>query len=95
VVRFRRNSSVLAERAQITKQSMAELVMQLERHGYVEGVPDSDGPAREARSGHHTRPGGLRDREFVVDVEAEWTEKLGERKIATLRSLPKELNEKP
>jgi DNA-binding MarR family transcriptional regulator len=33
-------------------------------------------------------------REFVVDVEAEWTAKLGERKIATLRSLLKELNEK-
>src|ERR1044072_5838365 len=29
--------SVLAERAQITKQSMAELVGLLERHGYVEG----------------------------------------------------------
>jgi hypothetical protein len=29
----------------------------------------------------------------VVDVEAEWTAKLGERKIATLRRLLKELNE--
>jgi DNA-binding MarR family transcriptional regulator len=32
--------SVLAQRAQITKQSMAELVAHLERLGYVERVPD-------------------------------------------------------
>jgi DNA-binding MarR family transcriptional regulator len=33
-------------------------------------------------------------REFVKDVEAEWTAKLGEQKIAALRRLLKELNEK-
>lgn len=39
--------SVLAERAQITKQSMAELVRHLEVHGYVERVPDpKDGRAK-------------------------------------------------
>ena len=32
--------SALAERAQITKQSMAELVAYLEQHGYVVRVPD-------------------------------------------------------
>ncbi|NUU16466.1 MarR family transcriptional regulator [Cellulomonas humilata] len=32
--------SVLAERAQMTKQAMAELVVHLERHGYVVRVPD-------------------------------------------------------
>ena len=32
--------SVLAERAQMTKQSMAELVRHLEAHGYVDRVPD-------------------------------------------------------
>ena len=32
--------SVLAERAQITKQAMAELVAHLETHGYVTRVPD-------------------------------------------------------
>ena len=32
--------SVLAERAQMTKQSMAELVRHLETHGYVDRVPD-------------------------------------------------------
>ncbi|GAA5117094.1 MarR family winged helix-turn-helix transcriptional regulator [Pseudonocardia adelaidensis] len=32
--------SVLAERAQMTKQAMAELVRHLEMHGYVRRVPD-------------------------------------------------------
>jgi DNA-binding MarR family transcriptional regulator len=32
--------SVLAERAQMTKQAMAELVRHLETHGYVRRVPD-------------------------------------------------------
>lgn len=32
--------SVLAERAQMTKQAMAELVRHLETHGYVSRVPD-------------------------------------------------------
>ncbi len=32
--------SRLAERARMTKQAMAELVAHLERHGYVERVPD-------------------------------------------------------
>jgi DNA-binding MarR family transcriptional regulator len=34
--------SALAARAQMTKQAMAELVLHLERHGYVERVPDPD-----------------------------------------------------
>src|SRR4029453_4258713 len=32
--------SLLAERAQMTKQAMAELVHHLEAHGYVQRVPD-------------------------------------------------------
>jgi DNA-binding MarR family transcriptional regulator len=32
--------SVLAQRAQMTKQGMAQLVQHLERHGYVTRVPD-------------------------------------------------------
>ncbi|GAA4877154.1 MarR family winged helix-turn-helix transcriptional regulator [Actinomycetospora straminea] len=34
--------SLLAERAQMTKQAMAELVRHLEDHGYVVRVPDPD-----------------------------------------------------
>jgi DNA-binding MarR family transcriptional regulator len=86
--------SVLAERAQVTKQSMAELVAHLERHGYVERVPDPlDRRAKLVRATARGQEIYAIAREFVADIEAEWTAKLGERKIATLRKLLKELNE--
>jgi DNA-binding MarR family transcriptional regulator len=85
--------SVLAERAQVTKQSMAELVSHLERHGYVERVPDPGD--RRAKLVRATRKGSelyAIAREFVAEVEAEWTRKLGKRKVQQLRSLLEELN---
>jgi DNA-binding MarR family transcriptional regulator len=86
--------SVLAERAQITKQSMAELVAHLERHGYVERVADpDDGRAKLVRA---TRKGNelyAIAREFVAEVEAEWTRRLGATKMRRLRELLEELNE--
>ena len=87
--------SVLAERAQMTKQSMAELVAHLEHHGYVERVPDpQDRRAKLVRATARGQEVYEIAREFVGDVEAEWTAKLGERKIATLRRLLRELNDK-
>ena len=77
---------VLAERAGVTKQSMAELVAHLERHGYVERVPD---PAdRRAKLVRATARGGelyAIAREVVAELEAEWTELLGEAKMRRLR----------
>jgi DNA-binding MarR family transcriptional regulator len=85
--------SVLAQRAQVTKQSMAELVAHLERHGYVERVPDpEDGRAKLVRA---TRRGGevyAIAREFVAELEARWTANLGEAKMRRLRELLVELN---
>ena len=85
--------SELATRAQITKQSMAELVAHLEGHGYVERVPDpSDRRAKLVRA---TDRGGevyALAHEFVARTEAELTRKLGKRKIAELRELLVELN---
>jgi len=86
--------SVLAQRAQVTKQSMAELVAHLERHGYVERVPDpADGRAKLVRA----RPRGKElyaiAREFVAELEQRWTEQLGARKMRQLRQLLVELNE--
>src|SRR5690349_16846293 len=85
--------SELAVRAQITKQSMAELVLHLERYGYVERVPD---PAdRRAKLVRATARGGevyALAHEFVAQTEAEWTRKLGKRKMDQLRELLVELN---
>jgi DNA-binding MarR family transcriptional regulator len=85
--------SVLAERAQITKQSMAELVAHLERYGYVERVPDpSDRRAKLVRATHRGRQVYSIAREFVAELEAEWTRRLGKRKMRALRELLEELN---
>src|SRR5918995_536916 len=85
--------SVLAQRAQITKQSMAELVAHLERHGYVERVPDpTDRRAKLVRATRRGREVYRVAREFVAELEARWTERLGEAKMLRLRELLVELN---
>jgi DNA-binding MarR family transcriptional regulator len=86
--------SVLAERAQITKQSMAELVAHLERHGYVERIPDPDD--RRAKLVRATRKGNelyAIAREFVAEVDREWTRLLGKSKMRQLKSMLRELND--
>jgi DNA-binding MarR family transcriptional regulator len=85
--------SVLAERAHMTRQSMAELVAHLERLGYVERVPDpSDRRAKLVRA----TPRGTQlyaiAREVVAEVEADWTSRLGKAKMRQLRELLEELN---
>jgi DNA-binding MarR family transcriptional regulator len=85
--------SVLAGRAQMTKQSMAELVAHLERLGYVERVPDpSDRRAKLVR----TTPRGKQlyaiARQVVAEIEEEWTMRLGPAKMRRLRELLEELN---
>jgi DNA-binding MarR family transcriptional regulator len=84
--------SVLAQRAQMTKQSMGELVAHLEAHGYVERVPDpSDGRAKLVRataSGQAVYPLA---RAAIAEVERRWEERLGEAKLKRLRALLEEL----
>jgi DNA-binding MarR family transcriptional regulator len=85
--------SVLAERAQVTKQSMAELVAHLERHGYVERIPDpSDRRAKLVRATARGNELYVLARDFVAATEAEWAKKLGKAKLAQLRELLEELN---
>jgi DNA-binding MarR family transcriptional regulator len=85
--------SVLAERAQMTKQSMGELVAHLEAHGYVERVPDpTDGRAKLVRAterGHAVYPVA---HAAIAEVEARWAERLGDAKLAQLRRLLEELD---
>src|ERR1700755_1368647 len=70
--------SVLAQRAQITKQSMAELVAHLERHGYVERVADpSDGRAKLVRETARGRDVFALAGRFVAEIESQWATLLG------------------
>ena len=86
--------SVLAERAQITKQAMAQLVAHLEAHGYVERVPDpSDRRAKLVRTTARGRDVFGVVREFLAEVDARLAARLGEAKVRRLRALLQELNE--
>ena len=85
--------SVLAERAQVTKQSMAELVAHLERHGYVERTPDpGDRRAKLVRATPRGTELYALAREFVAETETEWERRLGKAKLRQLRQLLEELN---
>ena len=85
--------SALAERAQMTKQSMAELVAHLERLGYVERIPDpSDGRAKLVRATEGGKELYAIARDVVAEVEAEWSRRLGTAKMRQLRELLEELN---
>lgn len=85
--------SVLAERAQVTKQSMAELVAHLERHGYVERTSDpADRRAKLVRATARGNELYALARKFVAATEAAWERKLGKAKFRQLRELLVELN---
>jgi DNA-binding MarR family transcriptional regulator len=85
--------SVLAERAQMTKQSMGELVAHLERHGYVERVPDpADRRAKLIRltdDGRAAVPVALA---AIRDTTAKWRHQLGPERFHTLREILEDLN---
>lgn len=76
----------LAEQAQITKQSAGFLVDQLERAGYVERTPDpTDARARLVRIAARGAAAIPVAAAIVGQVEQEWTDELGEYRMAALR----------
>ena len=87
--------SELAVRAQITKQSMAELVAHLEQHGYVERIPDpADGRAKLVRATTRGSAVYAIARDVIAEIEREWTAELGATKMRQLRKLLEELNDR-
>lgn len=78
--------SVLAERAQIAKQTATALVDKLERAGYVQRVPDpSDGRARLVRLTPRAEAVLPIARAEEERIEAEWRAQLGPELMGRLR----------
>ena len=78
----------LAERAQITKQSMGYLVDYLEQRGYLERRPDPSD--RRAALISLTERGWEQIRAalgIIATLEEEWGSRLGERRMEQLRDL--------
>jgi DNA-binding MarR family transcriptional regulator len=68
----------LAELAQITQQSMSELVAELERRGYVERIPDpTDRRAALIRRTERGWRVNAISRQAVAEAQAEWEAQLG------------------
>jgi DNA-binding MarR family transcriptional regulator len=85
--------SDLAERAQITKQSMGYLVDYLEARGYVERRADPSD--RRASLIFLTERGWAEVREalrIIAGIEQEWARRLGRRRMEQLRDLLTDLN---
>src|SRR3954452_22757790 len=78
--------SMLAERAQIAKQTARAVVDKLERAGYVERVPDpSDGRARLVRMPPRAEAALPIARAEEDRIEAEWRAHLGAERMNQLR----------
>jgi DNA-binding MarR family transcriptional regulator len=78
--------TVLAERAQIAKQTATALVDKLERAGYVERVPDpTDGRARLVRMTARAQEVIRHARAEEERIEAEWRAHLGPQRMQQLR----------
>ena len=76
----------LAERANMTKQSVGEFASDLEQLGYLERVPDpNDGRAKIIRLTDQGRRAYWIGRQLIDELEREWGERYGDQRIAALR----------
>lgn len=79
--------SVLAERAQITKQAMAELVVYLESHGYVSRETDpNDRRAKIVRPTEQGREVIAIAQGLVPELEERMIATLGAKRVSALRA---------
>lgn len=79
--------TTLARQSRITKQSMSALVDHLEKHGYVERVPDpDDARATLVRLTARGRAYGKAVRQFGRDLEADLARRVGAKRVDELRA---------
>jgi DNA-binding MarR family transcriptional regulator len=90
--------TILAEMAGMTKQSVGEIVDDLEARGYVERVPDPDDKRAKiiclTERGERAQATGLA---LFAKVEKQWAKRYGPERIAQVRELLEEVaaNEAP
>ena len=90
--------TVLAEMAGMTKQSVGEIVDDLETRGYVRRIPDPDDKRAKiiclTERGERAQATGLA---LFAKVEEQWAERYGAERIAQVRELLEEVaaNEAP
>ena len=83
----------LAERARLTKQSVGEIVSNLEGLGYVERIPDPDDKrAKLVRLTPQGEEVQRAAREIFAQIETEWGKRIGKQKVAQLRATLEELS---
>ena len=76
----------LADRAHMTKQSVGEVVTELEQMGYLERVPDpGDGRAKIIRLTERGREAQARGWRIIDEIEREWRERFGTERVLALR----------
>ena len=86
--------TILAEQAQVTKQSAGFLIDQLERVGYVERVPDpTDARARLVRIAARGLAAGVVAAEVIEQVERDWRAHLGDSAYDELAGTMEKLRE--
>ncbi|MFF0479614.1 MarR family winged helix-turn-helix transcriptional regulator [Streptomyces sp. NPDC004284] len=84
--------TVLAERSGFSKQAIAEVVDELERHGYVERTADPrDRRAKLIRLTDRGRAGQLAAARILGDMERMWARHLGQDEIDALRHMLEEI----
>ena len=83
----------IAENSRITKQSVGEIVSDLEQLGYVERIPDpADKRAKLVRLTTRGQEVQNAARKTFGEIEAEWAERIGKKKVADLRAALEELS---
>jgi DNA-binding MarR family transcriptional regulator len=84
----------IAERAQLTKQTVVYLVNDLERLGYVERVADpTDGRAKLIRATPRGTAAVNEARRIAREIERQWTRLLGKEAMAELRHRLEQLHD--
>jgi DNA-binding MarR family transcriptional regulator len=85
--------SDLARHARMSKQAMNYLLGELERLGYITRRQDpQDQRFKRVHATERGQAAGRAMREIVLEVEADWEQRLGPAKVAKLRDLLKQLN---